>query len=181
MDRDLYSKYEGVLAAQQAKREKLAADLERVDSLIRGLKAELADHDSEAQALAKILPPLTPPISLGPSAVVIPPSLWYSGISVRWAVLCLMAEHTNEPLGTAEMAAALEAGGVRSSGMSFVANVSAVVSDMAKKREELQPFGDDGKKYQITQKGRDVWDSIKKSRSYKFRRLNLSGDVAAKG
>ena len=175
MDKDLYGKYEAVLADQQEERDRLAAELHQVDLIIAKLKAKLEVRDTELRSAAKALPFPTP-LGLGANPEV-PPSLWYAGISVRWAILSLMADHSTEPMATADIATALKDGGVRSGGQSFVANVSAVVSDMVHKRGEL--LAAEGK-YQITPSGRSAWESIKHSRSYRFRRMGFGGDMAAK-
>lgn len=171
MDKDLSTKYEAVIADQEAAKARLMEELQRlqtevqqVDAVIAGLRAAIT-ISAEARSLVKPLPFLTP-IGVATANADVPVNKRYAGISVRWAVLCLMAEYAQAPMTSPEIAAELEAGGVRSSGQKFTANVSAVVSDMAKNRYELTV--DDGK-YQITQKGREAWTTIKRSRSYRFR------------
>jgi len=81
-------------------------------------------------------------------------------MSVRWAILYLLAEYASGPMGTAEIAKALEEGGITSRGQNFRSNVSAIVSVMVNQRQELEQSGDG---YQITQHGLDVWGGIKQT------------------
>lgn len=173
MDKDLFVNYSAVLADQEAKRERLLSEVSLIDAFIVSLKVTLGALKPEPQPAPKATAPVpaTPGAAVPPPGQTIPEHLIYAGISVRWAVLCLLAEHVTEPQTTGEMATALVAGGVRSSGQNFTANVSAVVSDMARKRLELSV--EDGK-YQITPLGKEVWSSIKRSRPYRFRRLGVA-------
>ena len=168
MNSDLYTHYEAVLNAERAERDRLQADLKRIsiqikqkDSVIAALMASIARDNNEARSLTNPLPFQTP-VGLATT-----PENLFAGISVRWALLSLTSDHAPGPLSTPEMAEALAAGGVRSGGQNFVANVSAVVSDMVKNRNELEVV--DGGKYRITTHGRDVWQTIKVSRRYRTR------------
>jgi hypothetical protein len=180
MDNDMFAHYRAVLAHEQAERERLLAELRLKDSIIAGLQATLAAHEPGARAWSKPLP-FNPPVALppmGPAEPTVPPHLRFAGISVRWALLSLMAEDPSAASGlrTTEMADALLAGGVRSSGQNFAANVSAVVSDMTRKKKELEAV-EDGK-YVISAHGREVWDGVKRNRYYRYRRLTPAPDIA---
>lgn len=174
MHNDLFVHYEAVLNAERAERERLCNDIKRLnaqlkqkDSVIAALMESLTAEQAAAHALAKPLP-FAQPVGLGTTPQgALPDNMIYAGISVRWGILSLMSDHVSEPMGTADMAEALIAGGVRSGGVNFAANVSAVVSDMVKNRRELELT--DGK-YRITPHGREVWESIKVSRRYRTRR-----------
>jgi hypothetical protein len=175
MNNDLHVHYEAVLGAERAERDRIRSEIGRLnhlmkekDRVIASLAASLGEDDAVARSLVKPLP-FPQPVGLGAPYPQPPDSLIFAGISVRWSILGLMSDHVpaEEVRGTAEMAEALAAGGVRSGGLNFVANVSAVVSDMVKNRQELEPT-EDGK-YRITQKGRETWQTIKVSRRYRTR------------
>lgn len=180
MDSDLYAHYEAVLNAERAERERLCAEIRRLnqllkqkDAVISALATSLSNDDAVMRSKAKPLP-FPQPVGLG-AAPAAPENQIYAGISVRWAILSLMTDHAPaESLGTAEMADALTAGGVRSGGLNFAANVSAVVSDMVKNRNELEPIGEG--KYRITQHGREVWQAIKVSRRYRNRWIGWTAE-----
>ena len=61
-------------------------------------------------------------------------------------------------MGTAEISAALRAGGITSNAQNFTSNVSAVLSGMVNQRREIEQ-ADNG--FQVTEQGRAVWDGIK--------------------
>ena len=68
----------------------------------------------------------------------------YSGMSVRWAVLNLLAEDATASMTTGEIAEALIRGGIVSQGKSFSGNVSAVLSGMNHDRKEVVSDGNGG-------------------------------------
>ena len=172
MNTDLSAHYQAVLNAELSARDQLCAqikhlnlELKQKDVVIAALRASLTSADAATRDQAKPLP-FAQPIGLAS-----PTSALYAGISVRWALLSMMGDHTSVPLTTSEMAERLIAGGVRSGGERFSANVSAVVSDM-KTRQELE-VAEDGK-YRISARGREVWEGIKQKPQYKRRRLDSS-------
>ena len=57
-------------------------------------------------------------------------------MSVRWAILLLLSE-TGTAMAVAEIATALQAGGIQSKAADFNANVTSVLSGMKTKREEV--------------------------------------------
>lgn len=169
MTNDLHLHYEAVLAAEKAERERICSEIRRLnqqlkhkDGLIASLAASLVTDDAVARGSATPLP-FPQPVGLG----ALPVYTRFDGISVRWAILGLMSDFAAEPMATAEMAEALLQGGVRSGGLNFTSNVSAVISDMVKNRNELEQVDT---KYRITPHGREVWASIKQSRKYRQRR-----------
>ena len=169
MNTEMQGHYQAVLIAERAERERIKGELSRLnqqlklkEGVIATLTAAIEAEEAASRALAKPLPFATP-VGLG----TVPANAVFVGISVRWAILCLMSDYAREPMSTSDMAEALGAGGVRSGSVNFNSNVSAVVSDMVKNRKELEPVDT---KYQITQQGRDVWKSIKDSRQYRQRR-----------
>jgi hypothetical protein len=180
MNADLHAHYEAVLLAEKREREQLCLELRRLnaqlkqkDALIAALAASLVADDAASRALSKPLP-FPQPVGLG--AAEPPPAdpARFENISVRWAILSLMTDYTPDAeLRTpTEMAEALIAGGVRTGGANFAANVAAVVSTM-KARNELESPGDG--KYGLTPHGKDVWQTIKLSSRYQNRRYGLAG------
>lgn len=179
MNTDLHAHYEAVLNAEKADRERVFSEIKRLsqilkqkDSLIAALTASVSTDDAAARTLVKPLP-FPQPVGLGaPAPPPVADNARFENISVRWGILSLMTDYTpnGDSLTPGEMAEALIAGGVRSGGVNFAANVSAVVSSM-KNRNELEPTGEG--KYRITPHGRDVWQTVKVSRRYRGRRYGL--------
>jgi hypothetical protein len=175
MNSDLYAHYEAVLNAEKSERDRLCAEIKRLNALLKqkdaaiaALTASINVDNVAARAFAKPLP-FAQPVGLGAQPQpTVPDNQIYASISVRWAILKFMADHTptGETRSIVDMAEALTAGGVRSGGVNFAANVSAVVSAM-KNKTELEAAGDG--KFRITTHGRDVWQSIKTSRQYTAR------------
>ena len=106
---------------------------------------------------------------------VIPPNIdseendkRYAGLSTRWAILCLLAENTQVPMGRSEIAKSLTDGGITSNAQSFASNVSAVLSGMAKERNEVEQTDNSGG-YHITAHGREVWEGIKRTAQWNAR------------
>lgn len=88
----------------------------------------------------------------------------YTGMSVRWAILALLAEDADVPMATGQIADALLAGGITSEGRHFGANVSAVLSKMNHERKEIVPSNSG---WLISEEGKQVWIQIKASRERK--------------
>ena len=88
----------------------------------------------------------------------------YSEMSVRWAILALLAEEAEGPLSTGQIAIKLIEGGVTSESRHFGANVSAVLSKMNHERKELESSPDG---WRITEAGKTAWIHIKASREQK--------------
>jgi hypothetical protein len=84
----------------------------------------------------------------------------YSNMSVRWAVLKFLSASVDR-WTTADISDALLSGGNKKASK---ATVSAVISDMVKKRQELT--GEDGG-YQLTETGHHAWNAIVHSFRYK--------------
>lgn len=97
-------------------------------------------------------------------------SVRFATISVRWAILYLLDEH--ESLSTAEIADALQAGGIRSRASNFNNNVSAVLSNMKTGRDEVDQAGD---KWIITETGRSAINHIRAN--FRARRWNTRDSV----
>jgi hypothetical protein len=93
----------------------------------------------------------------------------YANMSVRWAILKLLAEGgglIGRPMKSAEISDELTSGG---NDKASRATVSAVISDMVKKRQELErqdvEQSEDGG-YQLTETGKHAWNAIKHSPKY---------------
>jgi len=128
------------------------------------LQFKIGEIDSAVAALRRLMPPEE---IIEPKDLQIPmpvSSGKYVGMSNRWAVLNLLCEDAIRPMDTASIAEALAAGGIVTRGKSLASNVSAVLSDMAKLRGEVEST--DGK-WTITQRGKESWIHIKASRDNK--------------
>ena len=83
----------------------------------------------------------------------------FVNMSMRWGILHILGDNL-DGMASAEIAAFLRSGGMRSNGQNFNGNVSAVLSDMKSKKEEVSLQLDTGK-WKITGVGHDVLTSIK--------------------
>jgi len=174
MDKDLYDHYKAVLAAEETEAKQLESEKQRIEAKLEVVHASIARILAKLSAYEEAIAPKT--INLFAAPLVVPERLKYAGMSVRWGILNLMADSGVDQLGTTNIADALIAGGVRSNGQNFNANVSAVVSEMHRKKNELEPGDADGT-YRITQHGREVWESIKHTPQYRFGRLAVASGV----
>jgi len=150
--------YQAVLRDLEQRRNRCQKELEQIDQTITGMRKLLATSASLFAA--------TPMPSASDLIEAIPPypSRKYAGISVRWALLKLMAEEETQPLKVTDMAERLVDGGVTSKGKDFAGNVAAVVSNMVKERKELEPA--EGNTYKLSIGGKLAWASIKNSPKY---------------
>ena len=116
-----------------------------------------------------------------------PESVKYSRMSVRWAILCLLAER-NHQFSVQEIADALKDGGIRTEAANFANNVAAVLSQM---KMRLKPGPEvelnDGK-WNISEVGRSAWNYIRSKQLGKrasYQRIPFSGtevpDAATSG
>ena len=154
--------YRAVLDDLQAQRAMHQLKISEIDSAMASLgrlipadaKEELPTTISDVQSTMKV------------------PQGKYAGISVRWAILSLLNEDATRPLGTGEVAEALQEGGITSSGKNFPANVSAVLSNMNKVRGEVQNNAGEG--WIITPSGRQAWAAIRALRARQGSMLSSS-------
>jgi|SRR5271157_347088 len=139
--------------------------ISRCEQEMRGYRETLSQIRKLASAQTSLF--VSAPTSNVPSVAV--SQARYSGMSVRWAILCLLAEDAPKPLGTGEIARILTDGGITSRGAKFSSNVSAVLSGM--KTREPAPEVEDAENggYRLTQHGRDVWNGIKLTAQYQNR------------
>lgn len=131
---------------------------------------ELAELEQTISAIRNLLPSAQPQLDLAANRMMRSAqdnaSGKYANMSVRWAVLNLLAENAPGPMPTSEIASSLLKGGIRSSSRNFNSNVSAVLSTMANTREEVETVEGN---YKITEHGREVWNAIKLSEPYRTR------------
>jgi hypothetical protein len=158
--------YKQTLSDLQERRSKCLEDLRKLDSAISALSATMT-----ASGLVLSSPPPPPPgfiIPPPPSPPGAPPEQRYANMSVRWAILKLFSEQM--PLGenvtTADISAFLLEGGNEKA---TKPTVSAVISDMVKRRSELQST--EGGSYTLTDNGRAAWSAIAHSARYLNRDL----------
>jgi hypothetical protein len=144
------------------------AVLDDLEQRRKRCQKELAELDQTIAVVRRVLPNQSTLFSNGTSHAARPGK--YMGISVRWAILNLLAEDAVSPMPTGEIADALRRGGISSTSKSFNANVSAVLSDMTNTRKETEQAGNG---YQISDHGRDVWEGIKRTEQYQNRQLSI--------
>jgi hypothetical protein len=137
-------------------------EMEGIEETISGLRKMLMSKSQPA--LFKVTPQHVAAIPAGK----------YSNMSVRWAILNLLAEDAVGPMPTGKIAEALNAGGLNSkSGKNFPSNVSAILSVMANTREEVEST-ENG--YRLTPNGRAAWEGVKHTPQYANRLFaNASG------
>jgi hypothetical protein len=154
------------------KKEECMANLEQYRAVLEDLftqrsqlQFKIGEIDAAIGALQKLMPAeqiASPKIAPTQAELAGMPGK-YSGMGVRWAVLNLLAEDAVRPMRATEIVNALRLGGLTSTGKNFRGNVSAVLSDMNRKRGEVEPGPDGG--WKISQKGKDVWIRIRASRN----------------
>lgn len=159
--------YDDVLKDLELRRNQCKEELRRLteearslDQVIAGLRQLASPVGAEPDTATRAQ---RPPISELRSS----PAAAYAGLSVRWAILYLLAEHALGPLGRTDIADKLHQGGITSAAQNFASNVSAVLSGMANARREVEQIGSG---YQITPHGREVWEGIKRTPQWAARR-----------
>lgn len=157
--------YQDTLRDLKLRHAKCREELQAIERAIAGLEPLLARD-------ASLLTQIPQPVAVEPKQPIA--SGDYAGISVRWGVLKFLAEDAIGMSSTAEIADALRAGGMTSSGRDFVSNVSAVISVMVNKRGELIAHGGT---YGLTDAGRAAWNAIKSTTAYQNRPANLFSTV----
>jgi hypothetical protein len=156
--------YRAVLDDLQSQRNVLQYRIKEIDTAITSLHRLIPEDAKTA------LP--TPSMPSVSSAVV--PHGKYAGMSVRWAILNLLAEDATAPMTTGDIAEALLSGGIQTSGKSFSGNVSAVLSGMNHDRSEVSA-GEKG--WVITPSGRSAWTHISAKRRAQQEQLTISSNV----
>jgi hypothetical protein len=156
--------YRAVLDDLQSQRNELQYRIKEIDTAITSL------HRLIPEAARNEFP--TPAMPSVPSAVV--PHGKYAGMSVRWAILNLLAEDATAPMTTGDIAEALLKGGIQTSGKSFSGNVSAVLSGMNHDRKEV--FSN-ATGWVVTETGKSAWAHISAKRQAQQQQFTISANV----
>ena len=176
MNKELYEHYKATLDAEKSDAKQLETERQRIDAKLEASRTIIARIQEKLLAYEESIAGKT--MSLFSPSAPLPERLKYAGMSVRWAILNLMADGGVGELTTPLMAEALTAGGVSTKSQNFNANVSAVVSEMRQRREpELEPGVAEGT-FRITGHGREVWESIKHTPKYRFARAAVAAGAA---
>jgi hypothetical protein len=151
---ELKASYEAVLHDQES-------EYAEVQQQVSAGQARLKELNNSMGTLRKRLNPdeatATSPLltSANPSRQS---SRKYAYMSVRWAILDLLAE--SEAKTTAEIAEALISAGVQTKAANFVNNVSAVLSTtMKEQHDEVQQISDG--KWSLTENGKSAIEHIR--------------------
>ncbi len=147
---ELRASYEAVLRDQESERDEVQQQVSAGQARLKEV------HNS----ISTLLKRLNPDAVTSPSSSVNPPrqsSRKYAYMSVRWAILDLLAE--SEPKTTAEIAEALIAAGVQTKAANFVNNVSAVLSTTMKEAHGEVQLADS--KWQLTENGKSAIEHIR--------------------
>ena len=150
---DLYVHYQAVLDDLQQRKQSLAQSIKELDGMIAGIQRQLGTVASPGDTHPEV-GSATPTVVSGE----------YSNMSVRWAILKLLAEGPTSSMATGDVATTLEGGGVTSKGQRFASVVSAVLSGMKNKKQEIEMA--DGGMYRLSAVGRQAWEAIKNSPRY---------------
>lgn len=153
---------ETALRQLEARHKDLREEMSTVEQGIAGIRAVLARDTS--------CPVYSPQDAVTPQSTVDSQSRRYEGLSVRWGVLQFLAGEANGPASTADIAAALLRGGMTTRGRDFISNVSAVISVMVNKREELEAVPGSNT-YRLTTRGQEAWHAIQQTNQYQARSL----------
>jgi len=159
------SPYQQTIDDLELRRTRCLEEVQKIDAAITSLRAtmELSLH-------------VTP----GPTAVAVHPvsavevqqeaRQRYANMSVRWAILKFLYEHSAQPQRSADISDALLAGGCEKASRP---TVSAVISDMSRKRNEVMLDAESGG-YKITVIGQSAWGAIAHSARYQNRTDNAN-------
>jgi hypothetical protein len=157
--------YEETMRDLELRRATSLQELTKLDQAISALRATMT---------------VSQPVTETVAVHIARPSDWkqeYANMSVRWAILKLLAEGggpLGRPMKSAEISEELTGGGNEKASK---ATVSAVISDMVKKRQELErqevEQSEDGG-YQLTETGKHAWNAIKHSSKYVNRALSAT-------
>jgi hypothetical protein len=157
--------YYAVLADLREKRNQLEKEIAGITSAIGAIERIMPGQPSAPSAV-NVAPvgsrSALATIPIEPPAIALPvTSGVYANMSVRWACLALLSEHPNETLSTSVIAKTLLAGGVTTNGRNFNGNVSAVLSNMSRERNEVETTSEGWK---ITEQGKSAWSYISAKR-----------------
>ncbi len=156
---NITSLYQQTLDDLELRRARCLDDLRKIETAITGLRS--------AMEVAVNIPPAAETVTVHiatPSEVQREARQRYANMSVRWAVLKHLAEDRGfmgRPMKTADISESLTSGGNEKASK---ATVSAVISDMVNKRNELEQNEEGG--YALTDNGRMAWNAIVHSARY---------------
>lgn len=163
---ELRASYEAVLNDQES-------EYNDVQQQVSAGQARLKELHNSISTLRKRLNPDAVPLTLSPSSAVTPSrpsSKKYATVSVRWAILDLLAE--SEPKTTAEIAETLIAAGVQTKAANFANNVSAVLSTTMKEQHDEVQQSPEGK-WTLTENGKAAIEHIRTTPRF---RAGMRGD-----
>lgn len=156
MTSGLVEHYRAVLADLQGQHKKLSAELADIEFAMAAIGRRLGNASTQLASA---------PVQADRQAGKLEAAINYANISVRWAVLALLAEVADGPMGTGAIAEALQARGVVKEGPSRFGNiVSAVISNLKTKGEVESVDG----LYQLTDPGRTMWAHIKAGSKFRL-------------
>jgi hypothetical protein len=165
--------YTSILAELRRRRDALAAELRGVEMAIAAILPLAGGESAGGRSTQLSVPQERPDASATTTAVVVSDRVAaelvsqvgdYSRLSVRWAALWHLGEFAKGPMRNSEIADAIRAGGYQSSAGSFPNAVSAVLSAMRAKGE-IDGNVEIG--YFLTDKGRQIWETIKRSERFR--------------
>jgi hypothetical protein len=148
---ELRASYEAVVRDQESERDEIQQQVSVGQARLKEL------HNSISTLLKRLNPDTVTASPFGSVTPSRPPSRKYAYMSVRWAILDLLAE--SEPKTTAEIAEALIAAGVQTKAANFVNNVSAVLSTTMKEEHGEVQLADG--KWQLTENGKSAIEHIR--------------------
>lgn len=134
----------------------LELERDEVHKSISELQARVKELNHSVATLTKRLNPDASPSSSSsnPSSA---PNKRYTYMSGRWAILDLLAD--SKPRSTAEIAAALMAGGVQTRAANYANNVSAVLTTSMKEHDEARQLPDGT--WVLTENGKSAIEHIR--------------------
>ena len=153
-------------------KEKMMANLEQyravLDDLMKQraqLQFKVGEIDTAVAALRRLMPEEEQSVTKdSQSSLPVTFAGKYVGMSNRWAILAFLSEDATGPATTGQVAEALQAGGMLTSGKNYAGNISAVLSGMNHDKAEVVSTPDG---WVISEKGKEAWIHIKVSRERK--------------
>lgn len=152
MPTDLKSSYDAVLRDLEAERDERIKQVAEHQGRIRELNVSIST------LYKRLNTDNTPSATSGEAILSHPANQKYASLSVRWAILDMMAN--SEPKSTAEIADALINLGVQTKAANFANNVSAVLSTTMKEHHNEVEQLPDGK-WCLTENGRSAIEHIR--------------------
>lgn len=152
MTTEMHGHYRAVLDDLGAKKAKVLQELNQLDAAIAAIKS-LAGDPVQVQPQRPTAQHATVPNA------PVEHGINYAAISVRWAVLSLLADVATGPMSTGQIAEALQQRGVKKETKSPFGNIVSAVLSNLRVKGEVEPVGDG--LYQLSDAGRSMWKHIK--------------------